>query len=102
MSFIYPASLAPPAPGRYRLPITTGSRFEIYEIEVSDEERIETPLGTLQDAAGEAAAAPRRGEHRNLARRRLPLPAREASATSTARAILSGEQVVSEIRMSED
>ena len=48
MSFIYQLSLAPPAPGRYRLPITTGSKFETYEIEVRTEEAIETPLGTLR------------------------------------------------------
>jgi hypothetical protein len=48
MSFIYQFALVPPAPGRYRLPITTGSKFDTYEIEVGAEETIETPLGTMR------------------------------------------------------
>ena len=48
MSFIYQFVLAPPSRGRHHVPITTGTRFEVYEIEVSDETPIETPLGTLK------------------------------------------------------
>jgi len=48
MSFIYQFALAPPTPGRYRLPITTGSKFDTYDIEVGAEETIETPLGTMR------------------------------------------------------
>ena len=47
-SFIFQFVVAPPAPGRYRVPIVTGSRLEAYDIEVSAEERIETPLGVMR------------------------------------------------------
>ena len=48
MSFVYQLALTPPAPGRFQLPITTGSRFETYDIEVRDEESIEIPLGLVR------------------------------------------------------
>jgi hypothetical protein len=48
MSFIYQLAMAPPAPGSYRLPITTGTRFETYDIDVLAEESIETPLGVVR------------------------------------------------------
>jgi hypothetical protein len=48
VSFMYHLALAPPAPGRIRLPVTNGSRFETYELDVLDEERIETPIGVLR------------------------------------------------------
>jgi hypothetical protein len=48
VSFMYHLALSPPAPGRIRLPVTNGSRFETYELDVLDEERIETPLGVLR------------------------------------------------------
>lgn len=48
MSFVYQLGLAPPVPGHFRLPITNGSRFETYEIDVLPEESIETPLGTIR------------------------------------------------------
>jgi len=38
----------PPEPGRYRLRITTGSRFEWVDVEVGVAENIETPLGMLR------------------------------------------------------
>ena len=47
VSFVFQLALHPPAPGRVRLPITNGVRFETYELEVLAEERIETPLGLL-------------------------------------------------------
>jgi len=101
MSFIYQLALAPPAPGRYRLPITTGSKFETYEIEVRSEEDIETPLGTL---------------------RTLPIRQRQRPGTESIEIWLAaeyrylpvkiryfnrdgepvGEQVASDIRVSED
>ena len=101
MSFVFQYALAPPAPGRYRVPITTGTRFEVYEIVVSSEERIETPLGTL----------------RALPVRQLPRPGQESVEVWLAadyhhlpvrirhfdrEGIVSGEQVVSEIRVSEE
>jgi len=48
VSFMYQLALSPPAPGRIRLPITNGSRFETYDLEVLDEEALETPLGVLK------------------------------------------------------
>lgn len=48
LSFMYQFSLAPPPRGRLTLPITTGTRFESYDIDVLDEETIDTPLGALR------------------------------------------------------
>ena len=48
VSFVYQLAMSPPAPGRIRLPITNGSKFETYEVEVAAEEEIATPLGTLR------------------------------------------------------
>ena len=101
MSFVFQYVLAPPAPGRYQVPITTGTRFEVYEIVVSREERIETPLGAL----------------RALPVRQLPHPGEESIEIWLAadyhylpvrirhynrQGNFSGEQVVSEIRISEE
>jgi hypothetical protein len=47
VSFILQLALRPPAQGRIHLPITNGTRFEVYELEVLAEEPIETPLGPL-------------------------------------------------------
>lgn len=48
VSFVYQLAMAPPAPGRLRLPITNGSKFETYDIDIAAEEDIATPLGTLR------------------------------------------------------
>src|SRR5882672_4248723 len=48
MSLIYLHTVMPPASGRFKVPVTSGSRFDIYEIEVMAEESIETPIGTLR------------------------------------------------------
>lgn len=48
LAFIYQLALAPPAPGRLQLPLATGTHFESFEIEVREEEPIETPLGTVR------------------------------------------------------
>lgn len=48
LSFIYQLALAPPPRGRLQMPITSGTRFDNYEIDVFDEEIIETPLGRLR------------------------------------------------------
>jgi len=101
MSFIFQYVLAPPAPGRYRVPITTGTRFEVYEIVVSGEERIETPLGDLR--ALPIRQLPRPGEESVeiwLAAdyHYLPVWIRHFNSSGN----FSGEQVVSEIRVSEE
>lgn len=48
VSFMYHLALSPPAPGRMTLPVTNGSRFETYDLDVLEEERIETPMGLLR------------------------------------------------------
>lgn len=48
VSFMYQLALAPPPPGRIRLSVTNGSRFETYDLDVLNEERVETPLGVLR------------------------------------------------------
>jgi hypothetical protein len=101
VSFIFQFVLAPPAPGRYRVPITTGSRFDVYEIEVSAQERIETPLGTLR--ALPVRQLPRPGEATIeiwLAAdyRYLPVRLRHYDR----RGNFTGEQMVNEIRVSDE
>lgn len=101
MSFIYQLALVPPEPGRFRLPITNGSRFETYEIEVFQEERIETPLGTVRalpvrqipQAGSESVEIWLAAEYRYL-----PVKVRYLDREGN----LAGEQVVSEIRISEE
>ena len=99
-SFAFQLALHPPAPGRVRLPITNGTRFEIYELEVMAEERIETPLGMLD-------ALPLRQLRKEGAEgievwlavhyRYLPVKVRFLDRDGNA----AGEQVVSEIRISQ-
>jgi hypothetical protein len=101
VSFIFQFVLAPPAPGRYRVPITTGSRYDVHEIEVSALERIETPLGTLR--ALPVRQLPRPGEATIeiwLAAdyRYLPVRIRHYDR----RGNFTGEQMVNEIRVSDE
>jgi len=48
IAFVYQLALLDLAPGRLRLPITNGTKLEIYELDVGSPETLETPLGTLQ------------------------------------------------------
>jgi len=101
VSFIFQFVLVPPSPGVYRVPITTGTRFEVYDIVVSGEERIETPLGTLRTLS--VKQMPRAGEESieiSLAAeyRYLPVRIRHYDREGN----YSGEQVASEIRISEE
>jgi uncharacterized protein DUF3108 len=99
VSFVFQFALRPPAPGRVRLPITNGTRFETYEIEVLAEERIETPMGLLD-------ALPLRQLRREGAEgievwlavdyRYLPVKVRFLDRDG----IAVGEQIISEIRIS--
>lgn len=101
MSFIYQYALTPPAPGRFRVPITTGTRFEVYEIEVLPEESIESPIGTLR--ALPVRQLPRPGEESIqiwLAAEYHYLPVRIRHYDREGN--FSGEQVVSEIRIGEE
>ena len=100
VSFVFQFALQPPAPGRVRLPITNGTRFETYEIEVRPEERIETPLGVLD-------ALPLRQLRKEGSEsievwlgvdyRYLPVKVRFLDREGNA----VGEQIVSEIRISQ-
>lgn len=101
VSFIFQFVLAPPVPGRYRVPIASGSRFDTYDVEVSAEESIETPLGTLR--ALPVRQRPRPGEGSLeiwLAAdyRYLPVRIRHYDR----RGNYSGEQMVNEIRVSDE
>ncbi len=101
MSLIYQHAVMPPVPGRFRVPVTTGSRFDIYEIEVTPEESIETPIGTLR--ALPVKQLPKQGMESIqiwLATefRYLPVLIRHYDREGR----FSGEQVVSEIRISEE
>ena len=101
MSFIYQFVVAPPAPGRHHVPITTGSRFEVYEIEVSGEEPIETPLGVLK--ALQVKQLPRPGAESIeiwLAADYRYLPGRIRHFDREGN--FSGEQVASEILVSDE
>lgn len=101
ISFMYQFSLAPPAPGRTRVSITNGSRLETYELEVLELENIETPLGML--AALPIKQLRRTGEESIevwLAAdyRYLPVKVRFIDREGNP----AGEQIVSEIQISEN
>ena len=101
MSFVYQLVLVPPTPGRHRIPITTGSRFEVYDIEVLDETPVETPIGTLK--ALRVKQVPRPGAESLeiwLAADYRYLPVRIRHFDREGR--YSGEQMVSEIRISDE
>ena len=100
VSFVFQLALHPPASGRVRLPITNGTRFETYEIEVLAQEWIETPLGLLD-------ALPLRQLRKEGSEgievwlavdyRYLPVKVRFLGRDGNA----VGEQIVSEIRISQ-
>ncbi|MCC7486480.1 MAG: DUF3108 domain-containing protein [Burkholderiales bacterium] len=101
LSFIYHLALNPPAPGRFSVPITTGSRFETYEIEVRAEEEIEIPLGRV--LALPVRQRPRPGAESieiwlGAQYRYLPVRIRYFDRDGAP----AGEQMASEIRVSED
>jgi hypothetical protein len=101
VSFMYQLSLAPPEPGPLRLSITNGVGFDVYELEVSGEESIETPLGTLKALPVKQVRKP--GEESieiwfAAEYRYLPVKIRFIDREGNP----SGEQIVSEIRVSEE
>lgn len=101
ISFIYQMSLVPPQPGRFRVPVTNGSRFETYDVEVSSEEDIDTPLGTLKAlpvkqvrrAGAESLEIWLAAEYRYL-----PVKIRFLDREGNP----AGEQIANEIRISEE
>lgn len=60
LSFMYQLALAPPSPGRFTMPITNGTRFESYDIDVLAEETLDTPLGKLRTLPVKQARRPGR------------------------------------------
>lgn len=100
-SFMYQLALNPPPPGRLRLPVTNGTRLEIYELEVLAEEKIETPLGVLRTLPIRQVRAPgTEGIDLWLATEYRHLPVRIRFYDREGR--MAGEQIVSEIRLSEE
>ena len=101
ISVVFQYVLMPPTRGHYRMPITTGSRFDVYDIEVLAEESIETPLGVLRTLPVRLVSRPRQGslevwlaaDYRNL-----PVRIRHYDRKGS----FSGEQLVSEIRVSDE
>lgn len=101
VSFMYQLALAPPAPGRIRLPITNGSRLETYEIDVLNEEQIETPLGMIKALPVKQVRRPGVESIEiwlAIDYRHLPVKIRFLDREGNP----SGEQIVNEIRISEE
>ena len=101
VSFMYQLSLAPPAAGRIRLPITNGSRIESYELEVLNEKEIETPLGMLKTLPLKQVRRPGAESIEiwlAVEYRHLPVKLRFYDREGNP----SAEQVVNEIRISEE
>jgi hypothetical protein len=101
LSFVFQLSIDPPVPGRLRQVVTNGSRIETYELDVLREETIDTPLGALRvlpikqvrKANEESIELWLAVEYRYLPVR-LRFLDREGA--------VQGEQIVSEIRLSEN
>jgi hypothetical protein len=101
LSFVYQLSLDPPAPGRLRQVVTNGSRIEVYELDVLREETIETPLGMLRALPLKQV---RRANEESIELwlaveyQYLPVKLRFLDRAGEAQ----GEQIVAEIRLSEN
>lgn len=101
VSFMYQLALDPPRPGRMRVAVTNGSRLDTYELEVLPEEKIETPLGVLRalpvrqvrKAGAESVDLWLATEYRHLPVR-IRFYGRDGEP--------SGEQLVTEIRLSDE
>jgi hypothetical protein len=101
VSLMYQLALAPPPPGRIRLSVTNGFRFESYDLDVLGEERLETPLGLLntlpikqvRQPGAESVELWLAAEYRYLPVK-LRFYDREGQP--------SGEQIVDEIQISEE
>jgi hypothetical protein len=101
VSFMYQLGLAPLTPGRIELPITNGWKLERYELDIGVEEILETPFGTLRAVPVKQV---RRAAQETIelwlapAYRWLPVRIRFFNREGEP----SGEQLVSEIRVSEE
>lgn len=101
VSFMYQLGLTPLVPGRMELPITNGWKLEHYELEVGAEEFLETPFGTLRALPVKQVRRPGQ-ESIELwlatGYRLLPVRIRFFGRQGEP----TGEQLVSDIRVSED
>jgi hypothetical protein len=101
VSFMYQLGLMPLTPGRIMLPITNGWKFERYELEVGIEEILQTPFGELRAVPVRQL---RRANEESIelwlapAYRWLPVRIRFFDREGQP----SGEQLVSDIRVSEE
>jgi len=101
VSFMYQLGLAPLTPGRIELPITNGWKLERYELEIGSEELLETPFGPVRAVPVKQV---RRAGQETIelwlapAYRWLPVRIRFFNREGEP----SGEQLVTEIRVSED
>ncbi len=101
MSFMYQLGLVPLTPGRIEMPITNGWKLERYELEIGIEEMLETPFGALRAVPVKQV---RRAQQETIelwlapAYRWLPVRIRFYNREGEP----SGEQLVSEIRVSDE
>jgi hypothetical protein len=101
VSFMYQLGLLPLSPGRIELPITNGWKFERYELEIGIEETLQTPFGDLRAVPVRQV---RRANEESIelwlapAYRWLPVRLRFYDREGEP----SGEQLVSDIRVSEE
>ncbi len=101
VSFMYQLGLMPLTPGRIVLPITNGWKFERYELEVGLEEALQTPFGDLRAVPVRQV---RRANEESIelwlapAYRWLPVRIRFFDREGQP----AGEQLVSDIRVSEE
>ena len=101
VSFIYQLALNPPAAGRMRVPVTNGNKLEVHELEVLPEESIDTPLGVMR--ALPLRQVRKAGEESIdvwLAAEYRYLPVRVRFFDREGQP--AGEQIVREIRLSDD
>ncbi len=101
VSFMYQMGLGQLTPGRIEMPVTNGWKLERYELEIGIEQALDTPLGSLRAVPVKQV---RRGAQETIelwlapAYRWLPVRIRFFNREGEP----AGEQLVSEIRVSED
>lgn len=101
VSFMYQLGLVPLTPGRIELPVTNGWKLERYELTIGTEEMLETPFGVLRAVPVKQA---RRAGQETIelwlapAYRWLPVRIRFYNRDGEP----AGEQVVTDIRVSDD
>jgi hypothetical protein len=101
VSLMYQLALDPPAPGRRQVTVTNGRHLETYLFDVLREEKIETPLGVLRALPLKQVRQP--GDESVdvwLATEYRHLPVRVRFYNREGEP--SGEQIVTEIRLSDE